>query len=150
MTRCLIQIAVSVALVAQAACRSTTSVGQLGVEFSLQQAADSVPLVYQKLTKIGGFWFELGNVQDSRCPRDVVCVQAGDGIASISLHPLCYPQGCAAPSYGIELHTTGEPKSAVADRYAVTLVRLLPLPLSTRPTKPADYVAWVRVTQLIR
>jgi hypothetical protein len=116
--------------------------------YTLQQAADSIPLSYGREVQVGDVWMVLTDVPaESRCPRDVVCVQAGDATAMIAVHPPCYKAGCKAPSVMLELHTTREPRSAEGWGYRVRLLALLPEPVSTQPTGKSRYVAWVRVTK---
>jgi uncharacterized repeat protein (TIGR01451 family) len=81
--------------------------------------------------------------EDSRCPLDVDCVWAGQATVVVSLEvdgedigelslTLRGGQDRIAPD--------GTVQSEIGD-YAVTLVRLDPYPISTRPTRPEDYVA---------
>lgn len=117
-------------------------------EYTLEQAADSIPLPYRTDVRVGEVWMSLTDVPtDSRCPRGVVCVWAGDAVASIVVHPGCYRAGCLAPSALLALHTTLEPRAGEALGYRVQLVAVLPGPVAGTPTVPAHYVAWVRVSK---
>lgn len=118
-------------------------------EFSITQAADSIPLLLGKEAKVGTVYMALTDVaSDSRCPRDVVCVWAGDAVASIVVHPPCIKEGCKAASILLQLHTNLEPRSGEGWGHKVQLLALLPAPVSTKPTERSQYVAWVRVTPL--
>ena len=130
------------------ACARAASGPEFLSEYSLSQASDSVPLVVGRETRVATLWLTFTGVpEDSRCPTDVVCVWEGDAVAEITAHPPCYKEGCLAPSAQFRLHTTLEPKSAEYFGYRVTLVRLMPHPVSTRHIEQREYVAWVKVTQ---
>ena len=75
---------------------------------------------------------------DSRCPIDVVCNQAGDGIVRIEV----LSADGTAP---VVLHTAG-PRDVSHGRLTITLVRLVPAPVSTRAIAPGEYRATLRVT----
>jgi hypothetical protein len=132
---------------------ATTACGPHGIapvtatEFTLQQAADSVPLAYRKDVKVGEVWMTFTGVSsDSRCPRGVKCVWEGDAVVELAVHPGCFKQGCKAASQLLSLHTTLEPKSGSGWGYRVTLLSLAPHPVHGTPTDSSQYVAWVRVT----
>lgn len=128
-------------------CSTTSSGPDPAPEYSLAEAADSVPLRVGRETRVATLWLTLSGVSaDSRCPSDVVCVWAGDAVAEIQADPPCIKDGCRAASAAFSLHTNGEPRSGDYFGYRIRLVALQPYPVSTRPIKPRDYVAWVRVT----
>ena len=79
---------------------------------------------------------------DSRCPADVVCIQAGDAIVHIRAL-----EGGAAADYALH---TGDSARAVAThrQLRVELVRLDPYPFSGRTIGQADYRATLKVTAL--
>lgn len=81
----------------------------------------------------------VGVISDSRCPTDVVCIQAGDAIVRIQILP-------SAGGESFDLHTAdGLP---VTDgRVTVTLVRLNPLPVTTRTIAPEEYRATLRASR---
>ena len=115
-------------------------------EFSLQQAADSIPLAQGRDVKVGDTWLRFAGVtRDSRCPEGVMCVWAGDAEIALVVHPPCYAQGCKAASVVLALHTGVEPRSGTGWGRRVTLVALTPGPVTGTPTDPSRYVAWVRV-----
>lgn len=78
-------------------------------------------------------------VGDSRCPRDVVCVWAGNGAVELGLTLGRDPQ------HRFTLNTTVGAREAMLGDYRVSLVELTPDPLSTRPTPPEDYAVRLRV-----
>lgn len=141
-------VALVVLAMAAAACaKSTTAVPDGTIEYSMSQAADSVPLYPGREVRVGTLWLTLtGVASDSRCASDVVCVWAGDAVAAIRADPPCIKDGCKAASMLMELHTTLDPRQAGYFGYTVRLVALKPYPVSTRSIDPASYVAWVRVT----
>ncbi|MCC6929365.1 MAG: hypothetical protein IT359_10285 [Gemmatimonadaceae bacterium] len=115
-------------------------------DFTLQQAADSIPLLIGRDVHVEDVWMTLTDVpSDSRCPSNVQCVWAGDAVATIAVHPGCYKEGCKAASYVLSLHTTLEPKSGSGWGHKVTLLSLAPHPHDTARIDRSRYVAWVRV-----
>lgn len=77
-------------------------------------------------------------VNDSRCPGDAVCITAG--AATIRLGVL--PSGGGLIYY--DAHTTNVPVVRYND-LTITLENLAPYPFASRPTKPADYRATLRI-----
>jgi hypothetical protein len=80
--------------------------------------------------------------QDSRCPQDVQCIQAGDGVVVFELHH-------AGDRVETELHTaarSGKSEDAI-DGFSVALKDLEPYPVSTVATRPEDYVATLVATR---
>ncbi len=79
---------------------------------------------------------------DSRCPRNAMCVWAGDAVAQVDL---------VAPgdSLRVALHTNAAagPTTATFHDYAVQLVSLEPVPEAGREIDPARYVAMLRVSR---
>jgi len=70
---------------------------------------------------------------ESRCPRDVVCVWAGDAVARLTLH--VGPPGGDGPDMTANLHVNGEPRSTpVGAYYELRLLALDPEPLVSRPS----------------
>lgn len=133
---------------AASACSNATTAGPDGtIEYSMAQAADSVPLYPGREVRVGPLWLTFTSVPvDSRCASDVVCVWAGDAVAAITADPPCIKEGCKAASMLMELHTTLDPHEAQYFGYTVRLVALKPYPVSTQVINPQSYVAWVRVT----
>ena len=135
-------------LLAACACGGQAAGPGVTTEYSLQQAADSIPLILSKDVHVGEVWMTLTDVHsDSRCPRGVTCVWAGDAVAAIAVHPPCFKAGCKAASVRLELHTSLEPRAGVGWSHRVQLLALQPEPIHGKPTDPATHVAWVRVTK---
>jgi len=81
---------------------------------------------------------------DSRCPVDVVCVWAGDGVVSVSLSQPSQEKATH------DLHTSvgpATPGQIVYGGRTVKLVKLAPQPHSTTPIAPGSYRATLRVTR---
>jgi hypothetical protein len=78
---------------------------------------------------------------DSRCPADVVCIQAGDAIVRIRVSDI--GDGAA-----YELHTGDSSRAAVTySQLRIALVDLQPYPVSSRPIAAGDYRATLIVTR---
>jgi hypothetical protein len=81
-------------------------------------------------------------VGDSRCPVDVVCVQAGNGEVEIGIH-----MG-SGPTHPLRLNTMSEPKTAVWNHVRVTLLELTPEPRVDPPHDTSAYAVRLRVETL--
>jgi len=79
-------------------------------------------------------------VSDTRCPTDVTCVHAGDGVIQIVVSG-------QSDSAEYQLHTTNPPRSVQHGELTIALVQLLPQPISTRAIEPHEYRATLRVTR---
>ncbi len=79
--------------------------------------------------------------KDSRCPTDVVCVQAGSVTAIFDTW-----DGHATHRGAITLPSSG-PATVTLGPIEVTLLNVEPVPLSGKKTEPFDYRAVVRVTR---
>jgi hypothetical protein len=117
-------------------CSTPTSATQpLGQQFSVKSG--------ETVQVEGGLSVTFVRVaQDSRCPRDVQCIQAGDGVVVFELQH-------AGDRVETELHTaprSGKSQDSI-DGFSVTLVDLAPYPVSTSPTRPEDYVAALVATR---
>jgi len=73
-----------------------------------------------------------GVQNDSRCPADAACIQAGEAVVGITV----VAADGGRQSY--ELHTTGA-TSLVHAGVTIALEGLEPRPVSSRPIRPADY-----------
>jgi hypothetical protein len=78
---------------------------------------------------------------DSRCPRGMTCVWAGNGEVQLTL------SSAAVAPRTLVLNTNLDPKSAAYGGYTVALQALEPYPASTTPIRPGDYVATLLVTR---
>jgi hypothetical protein len=71
---------------------------------------------------------------DSRCPADVICIQAGDATVLV--------RALESQSSDYELHTGAQPRVVTTPSgYRIELVELQPYPFSNRPILPSDYRA---------
>ena len=76
-------------------------------------------------------------ISDSRCPVDVVCIQAGDAVVHIEI---LSPDETAR----LDLHTA-DARQVTYRGLTITLVRLTPSPVSSRTIVPEEYWATLRV-----
>ena len=82
----------------------------------------------------------IGVIGDSRCPIDVVCIQAGDAIVRIEILS-------SRRSELYDLHTSdGRPVPVLDGRLTIALVRLIPSPVSSRTIASDEYRATLRAT----
>jgi hypothetical protein len=134
------------ALLLAAGCTSgspTTSAEPLPAEESVETPTAPVTLRTGQSVRVGGpdalrITFERVE-DDSRCPRAVVCVWAGDAAVRLRLdHPL--GQEVAT------LHTGLDPKQAAHAGYVVRLLRLAP-ELPREGARPAYYEATLEVSR---
>ena len=78
--------------------------------------------------------------EDSRCPRDVVCVWAGNARVSLTLR-----DGSNADA--VDLNSTLEPRAVTRWGYAVKLVDVQPVPTAGQPIPAREYVVRLVVTR---
>jgi hypothetical protein len=97
----------------------------------------SISIRFGATVNAGGTRITFSDIADSRCPRTVTCIWAGD--AAVSL---------AADSETVVLHTnsTAGPASAHLQNATVTLVEVSPERESSDPPQKSAYVAVIRVT----
>jgi hypothetical protein len=118
--------AVIAAALALSACASMTSAplevspGQT-VQLSVGETAAVTP---------GSVRVQFANVNDSRCPSDVVCIQAGDAMIILTFN------GAGAERTDT-LYLNRQPRSVNYGGYRFDAVDVLPVPLSTgqQPSK---------------
>lgn len=116
------------------------------VVISLAEAADSVRVRVGQTIVVEGIRIRFHAVEsDSRCPMDVICVWAGDGVANIDVEQNC---ACESPSFDLKLHTHLEPRSGEAYGFRVELLQLQPYPRASSPIKPDAYSAWLRIKRV--
>lgn len=77
---------------------------------------------------------------DSRCPQDVQCVSSGNAEVGFTVGPSVGD----GPSYSVVLNTSIEPRAGSALGLTLTLLKLIPEPVSSTPTR--DYRAEIRIT----
>ena len=78
--------------------------------------------------------------EDSRCPRDVVCVWAGNARVSLSLRDFSNVDA-------VDVNSTIEPRTVTRWGYTVQLVDVQPVPISGQPIAAQDYVVRLVVTR---
>jgi hypothetical protein len=76
---------------------------------------------------------------DSRCPSDVTCIQAGDADVRLSVRD--------GSESSHTMHALKEPRSASFDGYTITLIELSPTPRSTVRIQQAQYRARLRLSR---
>jgi hypothetical protein len=134
--------AIAVSALAFAACRAT----------SLDAHFDTRPgEIAQLILRVGddarvpGTILRVGFLRllsDSRCPTDVVCVWQGNAALEIGLALGTGPTMPATVNSGLE------PRSAELGQYRVTLLQVLPSPVSTARILPDAYRARLLVERL--
>jgi hypothetical protein len=83
--------------------------------------------------------FSITEVNDSRCPSDVVCIWAGKADVKIKVE---------SPVPGvITLSTYDNPVDTVGD-YSFKIIDVLPYPISTKTIKLEDYVVLLKIEKL--
>ena len=81
-------------------------------------------------------------VEDSRCPKGVNCIWAGNAKVSVKLSKA---KGDTASASSVELNTYAGDKSSTYEGYEVRLVSLDPYPKDGVKTGKDDYVATLMV-----
>ena len=83
--------------------------------------------------------FSITEVNDSRCPSDVVCIWAGKADVKIKVE---------SPVTGtITLSTYNNPVDTVGN-YSFKIIDVLPYPISTKTIKLEDYVVMLKIEKL--
>ncbi len=72
-------------------------------------------------------------IEDSRCPKGVECVWAGNGKVEISIH------SPGEESRIKEINTNLEPKEIMAGKYKIRLLELQPYPEKNLQIPPEEY-----------
>lgn len=83
-------------------------------------------------------------IEDSRCPRDVVCPWVGNAAAEVFIGPGGDKRG---PDQVFVLNTALEPRAGEAWGARVELVNVDPIPVSTRPIPSQSYLVTLQVTE---
>lgn len=76
---------------------------------------------------------------DSRCPKDVVCIWAGNVALAFGL------ETADGGTSDFEVTYEGQPATETVEGYAVTVMDVQPYPVSTQPIEPEDYRVTVRI-----
>jgi phage shock protein E len=80
-------------------------------------------------------------VSDSRCPKNVQCITAGDATIRVKVRR-------ASAESTHELHTAeGAAQEAADGGLTIRLLRLDPYPVEGKPIAPREYVATLQVTR---
>jgi len=112
---------------------STSTGPRLGDEFELKVGEATA------LEDLGLWFAFVGASEDSRCPRQAICVWAGDAAVRVETAP--FPDAVEADSKTHTLHTRLDPRLLQLGAVELMLVRLDPYP-ETPSSIPADaYVA---------
>lgn len=80
-------------------------------------------------------------LSESRCPKDVQCIQAGQAVIR------AFVTTPSQPREAVELSTRGENSSAEIGQWTLTLTVLDPVPLAAKPTRATDYRATFTLTR---
>lgn len=78
--------------------------------------------------------------EDSRCPRDAVCVWAGNARVSLTLRD-------ASNTDAVDLNSTLDPRAVTRWGYTVHLVDVQPVPTAGQPIPAQEYVVRLVVTR---
>ncbi len=117
-------------------------------EFSLEQAADSIPVAYGKTVSVDRLLLTFADVpEDSRCPTLVQCVSAGDATVNVGVTLTCTRTipACKVPELQLTLHTNVEPRAGTHAGMEVRLLTLRPVPDLPGQIQKERYVAWFRI-----
>lgn len=80
-------------------------------------------------------------MEDSRCPSDVQCIQAGNARVGLIL------QERGEATRAVELNTNQNPRRVSHEGYIVEVVGLEPRPTSAGPPEHESYVVRLRITR---
>jgi GWxTD domain-containing protein len=81
-------------------------------------------------------------VSDSRCPKDVTCIQAGEAVVLLALDT----EGGRSSVLELAVPPGGSSPAATFESLRIAVVELQPQKESRRPIDPAAYVATLRVS----
>jgi hypothetical protein len=101
----------------------------LGSEFSLKPGESALVVSTDLVITF------LQVVNDSRCPADAVCIQAGDAVVALSVG-----------NAGVELRSNSAPETVVGS-YLLRLERVEPYVYVSKPIEPKDYRAVLKLTR---
>jgi hypothetical protein len=111
------------ALILFAAC---ASLGNARAEAAAQSATVGPDRVQIRFDRV---------VSDSRCPKDVQCIQAGEAVVRIVVSL------SGGTANELELNTRRDGNSTIVGKYVLTLTALEPVPVSTRRTREEEFRA---------
>ena len=81
-------------------------------------------------------------VEDSRCPKNVNCVWAGNGKVLLNIADR------RKKSRSVELNTNLEPRAVTSSGYEIKLLELDPYPVVNETIQPDKYVAILAIRKL--
>lgn len=116
--------------------------------FTLEEAADSIPISFGQTISVGNILVTFVDVpDDSRCPSRVLCVWAGDATVSVGAALACTRSTprCLVPELQIDLHTNAEPRAGRYGGIEIQLLALEPYPEVPGSIKKSKYQAWLRI-----
>ena len=102
----------------------------------------SLPAGKQKTVTRDKLKIKFVSVEDSRCPKDVDCIWAGNAKVTIKV------TNRKGESQTFDLNSNLEPKSVKFEGYEITLGSVEPYPKANAPTGPTGYTASFTVTKL--
>ncbi len=82
-------------------------------------------------------------VRDSRCPKDVTCIRAGEAVVVLALET----EAGRSAVLELEVPPGGGSHAQTFEAFQVTVLELHPQTESTKSIDPSAYVATVRVSQ---
>lgn len=105
-------------------------------EPSHQEAADGFNVRFGQTVTVAGTRISFTEINDSRCPKDVACVWAGD--AAVTLE---------SGSERVILHTNPQAgsTSGTLGGVTVTLTEVKPEPVGSNPPPKTEYVATIKI-----
>jgi hypothetical protein len=103
-----------------------------------QAAADGFNVRFGQTVTVAGTRISFTEINDSRCPKDVACVWAGD--AAVTLQ---------SGSERVVLHTNAQAgsTSGTLGGVTVTLADVRPEPAGLNPPPKTEYVATIRLSE---
>lgn len=108
------------------------------VATSTPEALTTAQLRIGDSIKIKGLQIMLEDiVQDSRCPIDVQCIQAGDIVARVQFKT----------ENNIDTVNLKSDKKYIFDTYTISIFQVKPDPISTHIPRPEDYWITINVVQ---
>jgi hypothetical protein len=84
-----------------------------------------------------------GVIEDSRCPKDALCIWPGQAVLAFGLRT------AEGSEQEFEIAYQGQPTSETVDGSAVTVSDVQPYPVSTMPIEPNDYRVTVSMGAVI-
>lgn len=91
------------------------------------------------LSNVESLKFKISEINDSRCPSDVVCIWQGEALVTIDVE---------TPVQGkLQLSTYDNQTDTLGD-YSFELVEISPYPISTKIIKLKDYTITLKIDKL--